>query len=162
MWMRCVFGFRTMVVGIAGFLAGCGGSSVPTLAPVSGTIQMAGAPAGGVTVMFTPTGSTKTAGAFGVTGPDGKYELVHRSGERGIEPGTYTVSFSRMALPDGNRRSGVWRLTPTGYHVDWTGGPSANWQIDVEPGYIVYRDGDGVERGTVTRIVPGDAAALAA
>ena len=86
MSMRCVFGFRVMVVGIAGFLAGCGGSSVPTLAPVSGTIQMAGAPAEGVTVMFTPTGSTKTAGAFGVTGPDGKYELVHRSGERGIEP----------------------------------------------------------------------------
>jgi hypothetical protein len=73
-----------------------------------------------------------------------------------------TAETARMALPDGNRRSGVWRLTPTGYHVDWTGGPSANWQIDVEPGHIVYRDGDGVERGTVTRIVPGDAAALAA
>ena len=73
-----------------------------------------------------------------------------------------TADKAHMLLPDGSRRSGSWRLTDTGYHVDWTGGPSAGWQIDVEPGRIAYLDGDGVERGLVSRIVPGDAATLAA
>ena len=73
-----------------------------------------------------------------------------------------TASEAHMALPDGTRRTGRWRLTPTGYHVDWRDGPSAGWQIDAEPGRIAYRDLNGVERGTVTRIVPGDAAQLAA
>jgi hypothetical protein len=101
MSMRCLLGFRVLVLAVSGSLLGCGGSATPKLAPVTGTIQVAGEPAAGVTVMFNPTGATKTAGAFGVTGPDGKYELVHRSGEKGIEPGTYTVSFSRMLMPDG-------------------------------------------------------------
>lgn len=73
-----------------------------------------------------------------------------------------SASEALMGLPDGTRRSGTWRLTDTGYHVDWTGGPSASWQIDAEPGRIGYLDAGGVERGRVARIVPGDAAALAA
>jgi len=72
-----------------------------------------------------------------------------------------TADAAFMALPDGTRRTGQWRLTDTGYHVDWIDGPSAGWQIDVEPGRIGYRDAGGVERGLVSRIVPGDAAALA-
>lgn len=73
-----------------------------------------------------------------------------------------TADEAFMALPDGTRRTGRWRLTDTGYHVDWIGGPSAAWQIDVEPGRIGYVDAGGVDRGHVARIVPGDAAALAA
>jgi hypothetical protein len=73
-----------------------------------------------------------------------------------------TADEAFMGLPDGTRRTGRWRLTDTGYHVDWADGPSAGWQIDVEPGRIAYLDGGGVERGTVLRIVPGDAATLAA
>ena len=73
-----------------------------------------------------------------------------------------TADEAHMALPDGTRRTGKWRLTDTGYHVDWTDGPSAGWQIDVEPGRIAYLDVGGVERGLVSRIVPGDAATLAA
>ncbi|WP_299637354.1 hypothetical protein [Devosia sp.] len=73
-----------------------------------------------------------------------------------------TATDALMALPDGTRRAGTWRLTETGYHVDWAGGPSAGWQIDVEPGRIAYVDAGGIERGRVARIVPGDAALLAA
>lgn len=73
-----------------------------------------------------------------------------------------TADEARMALPDGTRRRGKWRITDTGYHVDWIDGPSAGWQIDVEPGRIGYVDAGGVLRGHVSRIVPGDAAALAA
>lgn len=67
-----------------------------------------------------------------------------------------------MTAPGGKRMQGKWRLTPSGYHVDWENGPSAGWQIDVVPGRIAYCDPDGVTRGEVTRIVPGDAAGLAA
>lgn len=73
-----------------------------------------------------------------------------------------TAEDAHMALPDGKRFAGKWRLTETGYHVDWVDGASAGWQIDVEPGRIAYVDADGVERGRVSRIVPGDAATLAA
>lgn len=72
-----------------------------------------------------------------------------------------TEGIAHMALPDGTRRNGVWQVTSTGYHVDWQGGPSADWQLDVEPGRIAYVDAGGVERGIVCRIVPGDAAGLA-
>ena len=101
MLMSRLFVFSALI-GITPFLAGCGGgSTVPKLAPVSGTVSIDGAPAAGVTVSFNPTGSTKTTGGMGVTGPDGKYELVHRSGEVGVEPGSYAVTFSRMMMKDG-------------------------------------------------------------
>ena len=74
----------------------------------------------------------------------------------------YGTEAAHMLAPGGKRMRGSWRVTPTGYHVDWQDGPSAAWQIDVEPGHIAYRDAAGVERGHVTRIVPGDAAGLAA
>lgn len=63
---------------------------------------------------------------------------------------------ARMLAPNGSHKTGRWAISPTGYHVDWEGGPSADWQIDLEPGRILYRDGEGVERGTVTKIVPGN------
>jgi hypothetical protein len=72
-----------------------------------------------------------------------------------------TATDAHMSLPDGTRRNGQWRVTSTGYHVDWTDGPSADWQIDVAPGRIAYLDAGGVERGTISRLVPGDAASLA-
>lgn len=73
----------------------------------------------------------------------------------------YGTERAHMLAPSGKRMTGVWRLNATGYEVDWQDGPSASWQIDVEPGRIGYRDMDGVERGTVNRIVPGDAAGMA-
>ncbi len=68
---------------------------------------------------------------------------------------------AHMLTPDHKHMRGLWRLTPTGYHVDWDGGPSAGWQLDAEPGRIAYLDAGAVERGYVARIVPGDAEALA-
>jgi hypothetical protein len=102
MRMRRLCGFNVLAIGMAGFLVGCGGgSAVPKLAPVSGTVQIKGEPTSDVMVIFSPTGDTKTTGASGVTGPDGKYQLMHRSGEPGIEPGKYAVTFSRMMTSDG-------------------------------------------------------------
>jgi hypothetical protein len=84
------------------------------------------------------------------TGPDAEAAIYYGASDR-----------AHMAAPGGKRLQGVWRLTDYGYHVDWEGGPSAGWQLDVSPGRIAYRDMDGVERGHVSRIVPGDAAGLA-
>lgn len=97
MLMRRLAGFSALSVAMTSLLVGCfGGSTTPALAPVTGTVEVDGAPTGGVTVMFNPAESTKSTGASGVTGPDGKYQLLHRSGEPGIEPGTYQVTFSRL------------------------------------------------------------------
>jgi len=63
---------------------------------------------------------------------------------------------AQMRAPDGGRRVGAWAITPTGYHVDWTNGPSADWQIDLVPGRIGYCDGAGAQKAIVTRIVPGN------
>ena len=60
-----------------------------------------------------------------------------------------TATEAHMALPDGARLAGRWSVTPTGYHVDWTHGPSADWQLDVVPGRIAYLDAGGIERVTV-------------
>jgi hypothetical protein len=73
-----------------------------------------------------------------------------------------TASRAHMAMPDGSRREGNWRLTATGYSVDWSDGSKAAWQIQREPGRIAYCDAGGAPRGEVTRIVPGDAVGFAA
>lgn len=85
-------------------LGGCsgGGGSVPTLAPVSGTVTLDGKPLAGAAVSFVPQAGTEGAGAFGTTDAEGRFTLDHRSGRPGVEPGTYTVSFSKMALKDGS------------------------------------------------------------
>jgi hypothetical protein len=92
-----------VVVLAAGF-AGCsgGGGREPTLVPVSGTVTLDGKPLAGASVSFVPQAGTEGAGAFGTTDAEGRYTLDHRSGKPGIEPGTYTVSFSKMGLKDGS------------------------------------------------------------
>jgi hypothetical protein len=85
-------------------LGGCGGSGagVAKLVPVSGTVTLDGKSLAGASVSFVPQAGTEGAGAFGTTDAEGRYTLDHRSGKPGIEPGTYTVSFSKMALKDGS------------------------------------------------------------
>ena len=85
-------------------LAGCtSGAPVltETLVPASGSVRLAGRPAEGVRLLFTPTGVTSGTGAFGVTDAEGKFELVHRTQEKGIVPGEYVVTFSKFQLPGG-------------------------------------------------------------
>lgn len=65
-----------------------------------------------------------------------------------------------MALPDGPVLHGQWALLPEGWEVKWIGGPEGRWQIGHEPGEFAYLDGQGVRRGTVTRVTPGDPAGL--
>lgn len=84
-------------------VAGCGkgGEPAPKLVPVTGKVTLDGKPLKGATVIFVPQGSTKGDGSFAVTNDAGEFTLVHRSQTPGIEPGQYTVAFSKLTLPDG-------------------------------------------------------------
>jgi len=73
-----------------------------------------------------------------------------------------TPEKAHMRLPNGGILHGAWSLSDDGYHVDWTGGPSADWHIaQPGPGRFAYLDGERQQRGIVTRIVPGDVEGIA-
>lgn len=52
--------------------------------------------------MFNPVAGTPGTGAFGVTDETGTYKLTHRNQQEGIEPGSYRVVITRMAMKDGS------------------------------------------------------------
>lgn len=59
---------------------------------VTGTVLVSGEPAPeGLRVAFTAQG-TDVETIYANTGVGGKYQLIHRSGKKGIEPGRYSVS----------------------------------------------------------------------
>lgn len=62
--------------------------------------------------------------------------------------------------PDQPVMVGAWSLSENSYHVAWQDGPEGSWSIDVDAGTFTYLDGDQQPRGTITRLVPGDAAGL--
>ena len=57
--------------------------------------------------------------------------------------------------------SGSWRLGTAGYSVEWRDGPKAEWAVEHEAGRFTYLDIERTPRGTVSKIVPGDAENLA-
>jgi hypothetical protein len=86
------------------WIAGCssGTAPAPKLVPVAGKVVLDGTPLTGANVIFIPKDKTKGTGGSGVTNADGKYEARHQSNKVGIEPGTYMVLFSKIAMPDGS------------------------------------------------------------
>ncbi|WP_417382437.1 hypothetical protein [Gimesia sp.] len=88
-------------------LVGCGGSVAEfegTLVPVTGNVTINDAPAEGMSIAFLPDKSTNTpgTGAYAVTDSSGKFSLMHRTGEPGVEAGNYKVVFSKYEMPDGS------------------------------------------------------------
>jgi len=85
-------------------IGGCssGSAKPPKLVPVAGKVVLDGTPLAGASVIFIPKDQTKGTGGSGVTDADGKYEARHQSNNVGIEPGTYAVVFSKIAMPDGS------------------------------------------------------------
>lgn len=88
----------------AATLTGCGNETkVPAkLVSVMGHVALDGKPLAACNLNFIPRDQTKGTGGFAVTDSTGKFEAKHWSNEPGIEPGTYTVVFSKLALPDGS------------------------------------------------------------
>ncbi len=100
---------HVVLVALLALLAGCGESVVvpkwPDTVPCEGTVTYDGKPLTEAQILFIPDASTTGQGASGTTDASGKYSLSSRNsaGEtvKGIIPGKYRVSFSRMVKPDG-------------------------------------------------------------
>ena len=65
---------------------------------------------------------------------------------------------AHMTLPGGPTFKGDLKINESGYFVDWQEGPAGDWQIIYEPGTFTYLGPDGKAVGTITKIVPGNAA----
>jgi hypothetical protein len=67
------------------------------MAPVKGVVTMNGKPLQGCKVGLYPDVAdfdpNKHGYGFGVTDADGRFEIQHPSGEKGVWPGTYKVTF---------------------------------------------------------------------
>ena len=94
-----------LVLALVGLVSGCGGSNkkIPAkLASVAGRVILDEKPLSGCSVSFIPRDQTKGQGGFAVTDAEGFFSAKHWSNVSGIEPGTYTVVFSKIAQPDGS------------------------------------------------------------
>jgi len=72
-------------------VAGCAKSG-PQIAPVHGRVMLDGKPLNFADVTFQPDDSQRISS--GQTGPDGKYELAYKRGQRGAIVGPHTVRIS--------------------------------------------------------------------
>ena len=115
------------------FAVGCGGgrdSSMPDLVPVSGTVTLDGKPLSGAMVTFLPVGATRGRSCYGVTGADGRYELMESEKNKGAPVGEFTVLCNKWVMPDGSdlpkdsqvsaMESGARELLPPQYSEDGT------------------------------------------
>lgn len=72
--------------------------------PASGTVKLDGKPLANAGLMFIPATGGKTAGAYGMTDENGKYELTTGAGQKsykGAVAGDYKVCVSVMVGTDG-------------------------------------------------------------
>ena len=82
------------------FLAGCSGDpNQAQLVPVNGKVMLDNQPLANAVVEFHPTGSTKGIGAVGRTDGSGAYTLTTPKGGKGIMPGEYKVTVSKLVDP---------------------------------------------------------------
>lgn len=73
-------------------LSGCGGTSGPELAEVSGTVTIDGKPAEGVRVNFMPDAGGRASSA--TTDADGSYTLAYSSESSGAVVGAHKVTIT--------------------------------------------------------------------
>jgi hypothetical protein len=71
-------------------LVGCGGTDIPEVGEVSGTVTIDGKPTSGILVSFIPTGGGRPSS--GVTNDEGYYELQYSPNAMGALLGTHKVS----------------------------------------------------------------------
>ena len=93
--MRCCWALRRAV-------AAAGMPHLPELVPVSGTVTLDGKPLSGATVTFLPVGATRGRSCYGVTGADGRYELMETDKNKGAPEGEFEVLCNKWVMPDGS------------------------------------------------------------
>ncbi len=85
------------------FVVGCGGEPAEELVPVGGTLLVDGEPLDGVSVIFHPVDGENNRGGYGTTDSTGAFNVTHFvQKEPGLPPGKYSITYSRMRLPDGS------------------------------------------------------------
>ena len=72
-------------------LSGCGGSDLPPIAPLEGTVTMDGKPYANGSLVFTPTDGGRPSVA--ATDENGNFEAIYNLDTRGAMIGPHTVIF---------------------------------------------------------------------
>lgn len=129
--MRFRFVGLAMGAVLLSFAVGCGGgrdSSLPDLVPVSGTVTLDDKPLAGAMVTFVPVGATRGRSCYGITGADGRYELMENEKNKGAPVGEFAVLVNKWVMPDGSdfpkdstqspMDSGARELLPPQYSLD--------------------------------------------
>ncbi|MFO0863632.1 MAG: hypothetical protein U0744_03050 [Gemmataceae bacterium] len=89
---------RTFALLTSSLLLVVGCSSGDGIVPVSGSIEMDGAPLEAATVTFIPMDGVKGGGGVGGTDAAGKFVLMNPQGKSGAFPGKYKVVVSKTSL----------------------------------------------------------------
>lgn len=96
---RCILCSPFLLTSILiGSLAGCGGSDVPELGDVTGTVTLNGQPVEGALVEFIPAGGRPSSG---VTDESGVYTLSYSPEVDGALPGRHSVSITTARARQG-------------------------------------------------------------
>ena len=106
--------YCTVTVGLLVVTVGCGrgDSNLPKLMPVSGAVTLNGKLLSGATIAFVPNGATRGTGANGYTDAAGHYELMAKSGKKGVPAGEYRVVITKFVMPDGSDFPADSKLAP--------------------------------------------------
>ena len=93
-----------LLAALDGFLCGCSGSAATK---VTGSVTLDGKPLADAQVYFSPKEDLKQQGGVGLTGPDGKFEVMPdpRTKEM-LKPGKYVALISKKVLRDGTLPQG--------------------------------------------------------
>lgn len=90
--------FRSLLILVSTIaLAGCGGSDLPELVPLTGTVSLAGKPLKDAQVLFQPEGGRPS---FAYTDEDGEFELHYMEGTPGVKAGPGKIAISTAVEPD--------------------------------------------------------------
>lgn len=131
--------------------AGCGGSDLPTLADVSGTIQMDGKPLANASVTFIPENGRPSSG---MTDGSGCYTMSYSEQADGVVPGSCRVMISTgkpgQENEDGESEPGLPETVPAEYNLD------TSLVFDVKPGTSNTADFKLTGSGTVAAAAEGE------
>jgi hypothetical protein len=134
---------------------GClGGSKVPDLAEVTGTVKLDGQPLPQATVTFSPQVKDGEEGrpSIGATDDSGEYSLHYSTSESGARPGQYSVSISTFRPAgedkDGNEVAGTPETVPSVYNSQTTltaevkvDGPPIDFELKSGAGSVIQPTG---------------------
>jgi len=96
-------------------ISGCGKSNL-SVAPVSGTVTLDGAPLAAASVMFQPKDGGRPS--FGVTNGSGRFVLEYSMKELGAKVGTCTVNVSTANSSDDSGAKPTKELVPKRYKTN--------------------------------------------